>query len=138
MFQTDWFSVCVQSIECQVRLNEAILRLETSSKRQTDINEMYSDFVTAVKMEMDQNLNPRHIRLRDSATSNKRCRSRKPWWTEELSRLWNNMCSADKKWRNEATISWRKTDLKMDYLSLRKTFDQTVQRTKDNIGFKCN
>ena len=86
----------MHSIECQVRLNEAILRLETSSKRQTDINEMYSDFVTAVKMEMVQNLNPRHIRLQDSATSNKRRRSRKPWWTEELSRLWKNMCSAEK------------------------------------------
>ena len=97
---------------------------------------MYSDFVTAVKMEMDQNLNPRHIRLQDSATSNKRRRSRKPWWTEELSRLWNNMCSAEKKWRNEATISRRKTDLKMDYLSLRKTFDQTVQRTKRQYWFQ--
>ena len=97
---------------------------------------MYSDFVTAVKMEMDQNLNPRHIRLQDRATSNKRHRSRKPWWTEELSRLWNNMCSAEKKWRNKATISRRKTNLKMDYLSLRKTFDQTVQRTKRQYWFQ--
>ena len=101
----------MRSIECQARLNEAILRLETSSKMQPDINDMYSDFMTAVKMEMSQTLNPRHIRLQHSASSNKRRRSRKPWWTEELSRLWNNMCSAEKKWQKEAQkVSRRKTD----------------------------
>ena len=128
----------MQSIECQARLNEAILRLETSSKMQTDINDMYSDFVSVVKMEMNQSLNPIHIRLQDSASSNKRRRSRKPWWTEELSRLWNDMCSAEKKWRKEAGVSRRKTDLKKDYLSLRKTFDQTVQRTKRHYWFQIH
>ena len=117
-------------------LNEAILRLETSSKLQTDVNNMYSDFVSVVKKEMNEQLNPRRVRLQDSVTSNKKRRSRKPWWTEELSRLWNEMCLAEKKWRKEAGTSRCKSELKHCFLTLRKHFDQTVQRTKRHYWFQ--
>ena len=102
----------MQSFECHDRLNEAILRLETSSKLQTDVNNMYSDFVSVVKKEMNEKFNPRQVRLQDSVTTNKKRRSRKPWWTEELSRLWNKMCLAEKKWRKEPGTSRRKSELK--------------------------
>lgn len=47
----------VQSIDCQSRINEAILRLESGNKLQNDINGMYSDFVASVKMEMNEKIN---------------------------------------------------------------------------------
>lgn len=95
---------------------------------------MYSDFASSVKMEMNVKLNSKRVRLQDSATSNKRRRSQKPWWTDELSRLWNNMCSAETHWRNETGN--RKTELKAVFLSLRRQFDRIVQRSKRQYWFR--
>ena len=44
------------------------------------------------------------------------------------------MCSAEKAWRKES--GRRKSELKAIYLSFRKCFDQTVQRTKRQYWFK--
>ena len=124
----------LQSADCQFRLNETILRLENSCKTQNDVNTMYSSFVNIVKLEMNEKLNSRRIRLSDSVSSNKKRRINKPWWTDELSQLWNNMCAAEKEWRSNTDR--RKTELKTIYLSYRKHFDQTVQRTKRQYWFK--
>ena len=126
----------MQSFECQNRLNEAIVRLENSSKMQADIDSMYSNFVSTVKTEMNDKLNQRRIRLKDSVRSNKLRRSKKPWWTEELSRMWNDMCDAEKKWRRDTGNLRRKSELKQRFLTLRKSFDQTVQRTKRHYWFQ--
>ena len=58
----------MQSIDCRSRINEAILQLESGNKLQNDINGMYTDFVS-VKMEMNEKLNSKHVRLQDSSTS---------------------------------------------------------------------
>ena len=97
---------------------------------------MYSSFVSTVKSEMNDKLNPRRIRLKDSVRSNKLRRSKKPWWTEELSRMWNDMCDAEKKWRRDTGTSRRKSELKQCFLTLRKSFDQAVQRTKRHYWFQ--
>ena len=73
---------------------------------------MYSNFVSTVKTDMNDKLNPRRIRLKDSVRSNKLRRSKKPWWTEELSRMWNDMCDAEKKWRRDTGTLRRKSELK--------------------------
>ena len=65
---------------------------------------MYSNFVSTVKSEMTDKLNPRRIRLKDSVTSNKLRRSKKPWWTEELSRMWNDNCDAEMNGNFKAKI----------------------------------
>ena len=73
------------------------------------------------------------------SSRNKKRRFKKPWWTDELSQQWNNMCSAEKDWRKES--GRRKSELKAIYscyLSLRKHFNQTVHRTKMQYWFKCN
>ena len=124
----------MRSLDCQFRLNETILRLENISKLQNDVNTMYSSFINHVKLEMNGKLNSRRIRLSDSVSSNKNRRFKKPWWTDELSHQWNNMSAAEKEWRNE---SGRKTlEFKAIYLSSRKHFDQTVQRTKRQYWVK--
>lgn len=101
---------------------------------QTDVNTMYSSFVNIVKSEMDDKLNSKRVRLRDSVVSNKKRRFKKQWWTDELSREWNNLCLAEKKWRNET--GRRKSELKSIYVVVRKHFDQLVQRTKRQFWFK--
>lgn len=121
----------MQSHDSQIRLNETILRLENSNKLQNDLNTMYSSFVRNVKFEMNEKLYSRRICLSDSVSSNKKCRLKKPWWTDELSQQWNNMCAAEKDWRNES--GRRKSEL---YLSFHKRFDQTVQWTKRQHWFK--
>ena len=68
-------------------------------------------------MEMNEKLS---LKLQDSGLNKKR-HSRKPWWTDELSRQWNNMCSAETNWRNETGN--RRTELKTVFFSLRRQFD---------------
>ena len=126
----------MRSVDCRSRLNETILQLENSSMLQTDVNTMYSSFVNIEKSEMDDKLNTKHIRLRDSVTSNKKRRFQKQWWTDELSREWNDLCVAEKNWRNKT--GRRKSELKTIYVSARKHFDQSVQRTKRQFWFKMH
>ena len=91
-------------------------------------------FVNIVKSEMDDKLNSKRIRLRNNVTSNKKRRFQKQWWTDELSREWNDLCVAEKNWRNET--GRRKSELKTIYVSARTHFDQSVQWTKRQVWFK--
>ena len=118
----------MRSHDCLLRLNETILCLENSNKTQNDVNTMYSSFVNNFKLEMNERLNLRRICLSDSVSSNKKQRIKKPWWTDDLSEQWNNICVAEKQLRGSS--DWRKPELKAIYMSARKHFDKTVQRTK--------
>ena len=61
--------------------------------------------------------------------NNKKRRVGKPWWTNELSELWNRLCSAERKWIN-CHLRSEKARFKVEYVSVRKKFDRKVQRAK--------
>ena len=126
----------MQSHDSQIRLNETIQRLENSNKLQNDVNTMYSSFVRNVKCEMNEKLNSRRIRLSDSVSSNKKRRLKKPWWTDELSQQWNNMCAAEKDWRNES--GRRNRNLKQFTCHFVNILTRQCNGLKGNIGSKYN
>lgn len=51
---------------------------------------MYEKFCIGVKLQMDTHL---YHSVTLNGRSNKKRRTKKPWWTEELSALWNDLCA---------------------------------------------
>ncbi len=68
--------------------------------------------------------------------SNKHRRTGKPWWSEDLTLAWNNVCIKEKLWLR-CNYSNGKKALKSMYVSERKHFDRLVQRAKRMYWFKC-
>ena len=67
--------------------------------------------------------------------NNKKRRSKKPWWNDALTLLWNSVCIHEKEWVNCKILSM-KHKLKFDYCVVRKSFDREVQRSKRLYWYK--
>ncbi|CAG2223805.1 unnamed protein product [Mytilus edulis] len=104
-----------------------IYSLESSVNSQTNLNNCYSVFVDLTKAEMLDKLKVKEI-CANSAISNKRRRSKKPWWSETLTELWNNLCCAEKEMLKSR--GHRKKELRRIFVQRRKCFDKEVQKCK--------
>jgi hypothetical protein len=61
--------------------------------------------------------------------SNKHRRCKKPWWNDDLTSLWNEVCSAEKIWI-KCQNSHLKKELRHKYVQKRKIFDRNVKKAK--------
>ncbi|VDH98527.1 Hypothetical predicted protein [Mytilus galloprovincialis] len=84
------------SVDNIEELNNMIYSLESSVNYQTDLNNCYSVSVDLIKAEILDKLKVKEI-CANSAISKKRRRSKKPWWSETLTELWNSLCCAEKE-----------------------------------------
>lgn len=66
---------------------------------------------------MNDNLNQKTIL--HSRHINKRKRTKKPWWTDSLSELWNTMCSMERDWLGGADVVGKRIR-KKGYISKEK------------------
>ena len=62
-------------------------------------------------------------------SSNKRRRPGKPWWNDELTKLWSDVCTANRSWVSCKQFGLKK-HLRSDYIRIRKVFDRNVQKYK--------
>lgn len=109
------------------KINNSILELEQNQNQQAHINNVYSSFTDILKDEMNKFLNPRIVVI--DGTKNKKRRTKKPWWNEELSQLWNDLCTSEKLWL-KCKNSSEKAINKQLYINKRKHFDRCIQRRK--------
>ena len=80
-----------------------------------------------------------------SGIKNKKRRTRKPWWNDKLTELWNVVCVTERNWL-KCTAKSDKSKFKSTYVPSRKSFDREVQRSKRLYWFnfqrdlisKCN
>ena len=91
---------------------------------------MYTDWCDLLKNHMLHSIPHKHTKQTyTSANAHKRHRPGKPWWSENLSELWVEVCRNEKLW-----LSWHahneKVQLKSKYTNTRKQFDREVQRVK--------
>lgn len=108
-------------------INSFISRLESEISTQESVDKLYSDLVTTVKDEMSSKLRSKDVVL-NNMSNNKKRKFKKPWWTQELSRLWNDLCEAEKLMlRSTGTAKRRYRD---SFNTKRKLFDKCVQREK--------
>ena len=63
-----------------------------------------------------------------AGSNNKKRKRGKPWWTEELTHLWNIFCESEKKWRKGSP--GEKRNLKAYMKQHQSCFDRAVQRAK--------
>ena len=109
------------------KINSAIASLEGSLRSQTDIDAVYETFCGLVRDEMYTELP--YKRIKAGMTCNKKRRIGKPWWNDNLTELWNQVCEAERIWLR-CTSKANKFSLKARYIASRKHFDREVQRSK--------
>ncbi|CAG2258008.1 unnamed protein product [Mytilus edulis] len=111
------------------KIEDLISSLEVQSANCSEIDQIYSDFVNLLKVEMTENLSYKVIKMSSGLLSNKRRRIKKPWWTDKLTQLWNNVCVAEKAMLGSKSDS-RKRQCRIEFIDKRKTFDREAQRAK--------
>ena len=80
-----------QDIVC--KLHDTINELEQGYRTQENIDHAYSSLCSTIKVEMHNKIPHKTIVYNSSRSNRKRCVG-KPWWNEELTQLWNNVCVA--------------------------------------------
>ncbi|CAG2196716.1 unnamed protein product [Mytilus edulis] len=121
----DW--LCQESTIAEI--DNAICFLENSIADQSNIDNMYENFVKIVKTEMCNKLPAKNIVLSNGFNINKRRRCKKEWWNEELTLLWNEVCKAEKVWI-KCKIKRNKQEFRHIFVNKRRIFDKAVQSSK--------
>ena len=108
-------------------LTNFIETLENSTRNQSDADENYNLFVNLIKKEMYQKVDFKTIKIK-TGTNNKKRRLKKPWWSVELTNIWNELCTKEKAMLKSDVQSKRaKRD---EFLRYRKFFNKEVQKAK--------
>ena len=80
-----------------------------------------------IKQEMYQKVNYKNIKNK-IGLNNKKRRTKKPWWSEELTVVWNELCIKEKAMlRSDIKLKRTKRD---EFLRHRKVFNREVQKAK--------
>lgn len=117
----------MDNMNARACVNDAISQLQLLVDTQSRLDNAYDMFRNAVVNEMDLKLEKRVVVIKEG-TSNKKRKIRKPWWTEQLTRLWNKSCEAEKAWRVGTTKN--KERLKAAMRASLKDFDKCSQASK--------
>ncbi|VDI27419.1 Hypothetical predicted protein [Mytilus galloprovincialis] len=105
--------------------------LQHSETTQFAIDDMYDSFVTVMKSEMSQKLPCKTVLYNSNNNKPRRCQ--KPWWTDNLGTLWNDVCKAEKVWTKCKGNTSK--NLRHFYVEKRKLFDKSVQKAKRQYWF---
>ena len=110
------------------RLGELMDSMRGVDVSQDTINSVYDDFCDHVHSVMDTTKLRKMSVNRHSSLSDKRRQIKKPWWSDELSRLWNALAQCEDIWIKARPVDkpLRKADMK----SAQKRFDRAVQSAK--------
>ncbi|XP_060589316.1 uncharacterized protein LOC132744577 [Ruditapes philippinarum] len=108
------------------QVNNVIENLEQGLQSQSDIDGLYSEWCSIIKHNMYKDVPYKTV---SGVTVHKKFKHGKPWWSPDLTNLWNVMCFAERKWlkcvaRNE------KLKLKSEFVQARRHFDREVQKAK--------
>ncbi|XP_071165972.1 uncharacterized protein [Mytilus edulis] len=99
-------------------IENVIDRLQNSHVIQSEIDEIYSEFVDLVQSEMNEKLNYK-VTSKKSSRKNGR-RKQKHWWNNELSDLWQQV-----KNNENLYLQCKGTKCKQEQNSLRKNFKES-------------
>ena len=114
-------------IDRQEEISHLINKIETEMHNQSGADQCYNDFTNLIRQEMYQKVQYKNIKLKEGVNNKKR-RVKKPWWSEELTILWNELCLKEKAMLKAEANS--KRIKREDFLRQRKLFNKEVQRAK--------
>ena len=94
---------------------------------QATIDNIYSDLELVLKSEMMEKLDFKVTTIK-WGMNNKQRREKTPWWSDNLTVLWNDVCEAEKVYLS--CSHGVKPRNKKQFLDARKHFDREVQKSK--------
>ena len=119
---TDWMA-CEDTVR---KLNELVSKLEVAINNQHEIDVYYNEFTSVIHNEMKSNF---QCRGTPNDIIGKGFRSKKPWWNDQLTSMWQNVRAAERCWLR-SNGGFEKRNLRAKYCALRKQFDKSVQQAK--------
>ncbi|CAG2188857.1 unnamed protein product [Mytilus edulis] len=115
-------------------IDRIICILEESEANQCDIDKTYESFINSIKSEMSEKIPNKIIQI-SNGSSNKHRRIKKPWWSTELTDLWNEVCKSETMYLKTKSCHSKK-QLRHLYCQNRKLFDKNVQQAKRRYWYK--
>lgn len=119
--------------DIKIRINTIIAELEQGMRAKSDLDIAYNAWCDIIKSEMYSKL--KYKTIDPGVNSVKRNKSRKPWWNDNLTELWQTLHEAERKWLKCSNRA-QKVELKHRYVYCRKIFDREVQRSKRSYLLK--
>ncbi|CAG2199313.1 unnamed protein product [Mytilus edulis] len=122
-------------LDNNTHIQDTIDKIEHELVTNKDINSAYTEFVTLIEKEMKDTVPV--LKTPTGPSSNKRKKSlRKPYWTEELTSLWNKVCIKEKQWLKCKNCTNLRRKLKQEFCNIRNQFDKLNRNTKRNFQLK--
>ncbi len=109
------------------QIDEIIQQIESRDMSQQELDMVYDSFCKCVLDEMERKPDKKMVHI-NTGLSNKRRRVKKPWWSDNLNNLWNELCVAE-KCCHKSPLS-KKTRLKTLMREAQRVFDKNVQSAK--------
>lgn len=109
-------------------VNVCITQLESQDTNQSIVDKVYNKFCATVKEAMQHQIPHRNIVMK-SGSSNKKRRTKKPWWDVIHSDMWNTFCEAENVWISTPPGP-NKTQAKAAMKDAQRQFDKAVQSSK--------
>ena len=103
-------------------IKNVINKFENTQGEQLEVNEVYDKFCKCILNEMDKYLNYKS----QSSISQKKFKYHKPFWNQELTQLWKNMCQKEKKFGSFVGTKQTKNEIRNEFLASRKLFEKRL------------
>ena len=100
--------------------------IENTRENQTRIDDIYHNLCSIIKTEMEAKI-PKYNTAKQS---NKRYKPRKPFWNDELQRLWNKMYHTEKDFLKFKGPNQGRQRLRQVYISARNAFDKHLRQSE--------
>ncbi|CAC5406641.1 unnamed protein product [Mytilus coruscus] len=116
------------------KINMCINKIQCSKGRQFEVDKLYDNFVEILHSEMNNKLESK-VKVLNS-TNNRKRRIKKPWWNDNLTNKWNNVCMAENDYVTckQGTL---KQQLRKHFVDKRKDFDRLTQKYKRQYWYRC-
>lgn len=113
-------------------LFETISHFERSIDTQNAIDIAYSNFVNILFKEMDEKL----FCITSNPSNRKKLKNSKPYWCEELTILWKNMCKNEKLYKSHKNSKKQRNILYKQFKESRLHFDKQLRRKERDYNRK--
>ncbi|CAG2228238.1 unnamed protein product [Mytilus edulis] len=121
-----------------LEINSFIEKFDMIKQEQSCVNDIFSSFCKTVEGEMNDKLTCKTVCIGGSSLTNKKHRIKKPWWNDDLNKLWVDMCKAEKTW-NKFNNSSRASELKSVYVQKRENIlTGRFKNVSESIGLVCS
>ena len=105
------------------QINDLLEKLQKTENKQHELDSVYSEFCKCTIAEMDKHLNYKV----QSKSLRKRFKSYKPFWNNELTKMWKAMCLKEKSYISAKKNQQHKRTLRLEFINARKIFDKRLR-----------